>query len=176
MHFINANEIDYEIVVASAGAWKVKVINGAQQSNEKPFLVVTPPPNTGSLTVNLSPSGAVLAGAQWRVDGGSYRNTGDTATGLTPGLHTVSFKAVSGYTTPADKSITITSGANTGDSATYTVITPSTYTLTLNQGGGVIEREQNRVREFCARRHKYRNDGHYDPTAGSGGSRSDLRI
>ncbi len=90
---------------------------------------------TGSLKVTLSPAGAVSAGAQWRVDGGSYRNSGDTATGLTPGSHTVSFKAVAGYTTPADHTVTITGGAIANDSGAYTAITPSTYTLTLNQGG-----------------------------------------
>ena len=132
---VNANAIDYDIIVASAGSWNVKVINGAQQSNLGYFSVVNPPPNTGSLTVNLSPEGAVSAGAQWRVDGSAYRNNGDTATGLAPGSHTVSFKSVSGYTTPADKSVSITSGANTPDSGAYTVITPSTYTLTINQGG-----------------------------------------
>jgi uncharacterized repeat protein (TIGR02543 family) len=139
--FVSSSQLQYNITVQSAvGTWSVTVTNAAQSaSNLKTFLVQTPPPNTGSLTINLSPSGAVSAGAQWRVDGGSYRNTGETATSLTPGSHTVSFKSVSGYTTPADKSVSVTSGANTTDSGTYNVITASTYTLTLNynpaQGG-----------------------------------------
>ena len=140
LYFISANEIDYYVRTDTTAAdWNVKVIDGAQQSNLGYFRVIAPTPNTGSLTVNLSPSGAVSAGAQWRVDSGSYRNNGDTATGLTPGSHAVSFKSVSGYTTPADKSVSITSGANKIDSGSYTVITPNTYTLTLNynpaQGG-----------------------------------------
>jgi hypothetical protein len=76
----------------------------------------------------------VSAGAQWRVDGGSYRNSGDTATGLTPGSHTVSFKAVAGYTRPVDKSVSITSGATATDTGTYTIVAPSTYTLTIDHG------------------------------------------
>ncbi len=135
--FVSASQLQYYITVQSAvGTWSVTVTNAGQAaSNRRTFLVEAPPANTGSLTVNLSPPGAVSAGAQWRVDGGSYRNTSDTATGLTSGSHTVSFKSVSGYTTPTDKSVTIASGANTTDSGTYTITTPSTYTLTLNQGG-----------------------------------------
>jgi hypothetical protein len=135
--FVSSSQLQYNITVQSAvGTWSVTVTNAGQAaSNLKTFLVQTPPPNIGSLTINLSPSGAVSAGAQWRVDGGSYRNTGETATSLTPGSHTVSFKSVSGYTTPADKSVSVTSGANTIDSGTYNVITASTYTLMLNQDG-----------------------------------------
>ena len=137
--YVSANHLQYNINIPTAvGTWSVIVTNAGQPaSNTKTFAAVTPPPNTGSLTVNLSPAGAVSAGAQWRVDGGGYLNSGDTAFGLTPGSHTVSFKAVSGYTTPANKSVSITSGANTTDSGNYTVITPSTYTLTLNGGGDV---------------------------------------
>jgi hypothetical protein len=129
--FVSSSQLQYNITVQSAvGTWSVTVTNAGQAaSNLKTFLVAAPPPNTGSLTVNLFPAGAVSAGAQWRVDGGSYRNDGDTATGLTPGLHTVSFKAVSGYTTPADKSVSITSGANTTDSGTYTLVANCTYSL-----------------------------------------------
>ncbi len=129
--FVSSSQLQYNITVQSAvGTWSVTVTNAGQAaSNIKTFLVQTPPPNTGSLTINLSPSGAGSAGAQWRVDGGSYRNSGDTATGLTPGSHTVSFKAVSGYTTPADKSVSITSGANTTDSGIYTVVANCSYSL-----------------------------------------------
>ena len=131
--YVSANQLNYEIIVAGAtGNWTVKVVNGAQESGLASFTVNTPPPNTGSLTVNLSPAGAVSAGAQWRVDGGAYRNSGDTATGLTPGSHTVSFKPVSGYTTPAERFVSVANGATATDSGTYAVITPSTYTLTLN--------------------------------------------
>ena len=135
--YVSANELDYEIIVAGAtGDWTAKVVNGAQESGLATFTVNTPQPNTGSLTINLSPSGAVSAGAQWRVDGGSYRNTGDTATGLTPGSHTVSFKSVSGYTTPADKSVSITSGVNTTDSGTYSAFTPTVATPSVSPNGG----------------------------------------
>lgn len=129
--FVSSSQLQYNITVQSAvGTWSVTVTNAAQSaSNLKTFLVQTPPPNTGSLTIYLSPSDAVSAGAQWCVDGGNYRNTGETATGLTPGSHTVSFKSVSGYTTPVDKSISVASGANTTDSGAYTAIVNCSYSL-----------------------------------------------
>jgi len=99
------------------------------------FKLTAATPQTGSLTVTLSPAGAVSAGAQWRVDSGTWRNSGDTASGLTTGSHSVSFKATSGYTAPSDHTVTINSGAVTSDTGPYTVVAPNTYTLTLNQGG-----------------------------------------
>jgi hypothetical protein len=133
LRFINANEIDYDIRTDTVAAdWTVKVVNGTQQSNLGYFTVVNAPPNTGSLTVNLSPSGAVSAGAQWRVDGGAYHNSGDALIGLTPGSHIVSFKAVSGYLKPADEAVSVYAGANTTATGSYTAETPSSYKLTVN--------------------------------------------
>jgi len=136
--FVSSSQLQYNITVQSAvGTWSVTVTNAGQAaSNLKTFLVQTPPPNTGSLTINLAPSDAVSAGAQWRVDGGSYRSDGDTATGLTPGSHTVSFKSVSGYTTPADKSVSVSGGANTTDSGSY-VITSSGCSYSLSSSGNL---------------------------------------
>ena len=139
--FVSGNELDYEIIVAAAdGAWTAQVVNGSQQSGQAAFTVAAPPPpSTGSLAVTVQPAGAVSAGAQWQVDSGSYHNSGDTVAGLTPGSHTVSCKAVTGYTAPSSHSATITGGAVTSDTETYSVVAPSTYTLSLNynsaQGG-----------------------------------------
>ena len=107
----------------NAGSYVVRVSNAnGQLYSQSATLTITTTGNVGSLTVDLSPAGAVSAGAQWRVDGGSYYNSGETVTSLTPGSHTVSFKTVTGYTTPADKIVAITSGVNTPDSGTYVVI------------------------------------------------------
>jgi hypothetical protein len=136
LYFISASEIDYNIRTdTNAANWTVRAVNGAQQSNLGYFTVVAPSPTTGSLTVNLSPSGAVSAGAQWRVDGGSFFNSGDVAAVLSPGSHTVSFKTVSGYNTPASQNVSVVANQQTNTTGNYTVVTPSNYTLTLNQGG-----------------------------------------
>jgi hypothetical protein len=133
LNFISANEIDYSIKTDVTQAnWTVQVVNGSQTSNLGYFTVNAPPTApTGSLVVNLSPAGI---GAQWQVNG-TYYDSGDIANPLTPGQYTVSFKPVSGYTTPANQIVTINANAQTTASGTYSVIAPSTYTLTLNQGG-----------------------------------------
>jgi uncharacterized repeat protein (TIGR02543 family) len=136
----SANELDYNISVGTNQAnWSVVVVNGAQTSNLKYFTVNAPTAApTGSLVVNLSPSGATSAGAQWLLNG-SYHNSGDVVTALTPGQYTVSFKSISDYTTPASQIVNITASAQATANATYATIAPSTYTLALNynntQGG-----------------------------------------
>ena len=69
------------------------------------------------------------------MDGTGYNNSGQVVGYITPGQHQITFKAVSGYTTPATQSVTITANTETTLSTAYTPIAPSTYTLTLNQGG-----------------------------------------
>lgn len=140
--YATTTELRYNVTVQSAvGTWRVVVTNAAQNASAPAnFTVVAPPPPTsGSLTVTIDPTSARTAGAQWAVDAGVWRNSGDTATGLTPGTHNISCKAIAGYTAPASHSVTITGGAVTSDTETYTVVTPSTYTLTVNynpeQGG-----------------------------------------
>ena len=137
--FVSANELDYNITTGTNQAnWTVQVVNGAQTSNLGRFTVNSPsapPQQYGSLVVNLSPAGAISAGAQWQVDGTGYNGSGQVVGYLTPGSHTVSFKPISGYTTPGNQAVTINANAQTTASGTYSVIAPSTYTLTLNQGG-----------------------------------------
>lgn len=88
----------------------------------------------GSLTVTLSPSGAVSAGAQWQVDGGSWNASGASVS-LTAGTHTVHFKSVTGYTTPADQSVTISNGVNTQLTGTYTPV--GSLKVTIAPSGAV---------------------------------------
>jgi len=139
LHFINSNHIDYDIKVGTTPAsWNVRVINGSQESNLGYFTVASTQPANGSLIVTLLPVGAVSAGAQWAVDNGTYHNSDETVPGLTPGLHNISFKPIASFSTPSSRPVTINSGSVASDTGVYTVIPPSTYTLTLNQGGGVM--------------------------------------
>jgi uncharacterized repeat protein (TIGR02543 family) len=96
------------------------------------FKPVTITAQTGSLVVNLSPSNI---GGQWQVNG-TYYNSGDLDNPLTPGQYTVSFKPVSGYTTPANQTVTVNASAQTTASATYTAVAATPYTLTLNAASG----------------------------------------
>jgi hypothetical protein len=131
---VTANSLQYYVNVQSAtGTWSVIVTNGGSAaSNPQTFTVYTPPANTGSLVVNLSPSGI---GVQWQVNG-TYHNSGDVVASLTPGQYTVSFKSVSGYTTPASFAVNIAANAQTTTNATYSAVAATTYTLTLNAASG----------------------------------------
>ncbi|MHC4643032.1 MAG: lamin tail domain-containing protein, partial [Planctomycetota bacterium] len=75
---------------------------------------------TGSLQVTISTQAAIDAGAQWRrVDGGAWRDSGYTESGLPIGLYTVDFSEVLGWTKPADEIIQINDGLTTTTSGTY---------------------------------------------------------
>ncbi len=75
----------------------------------------------GSLLVTLSPQGAIDAGAQWRVDGGAWNDSGDTADGLAAGQHTVSYKAVASWDKPSNQTLTIDAKLLVFTSGQYTV-------------------------------------------------------
>src|SRR5208282_4152927 len=92
---VNANELDYNISTGTNQAnWTAQVVNGSQTSNLGHFTVNAPSASTGSLVVNLSPAGAISAGAQWQVDGTGYNSSGQVVGYLTTGSHTVSFKPI----------------------------------------------------------------------------------
>ena len=74
---------------------------------------------TGSLSVTISPAGALSAGAEWQVDGGAWQSSWDAVSGLGVGQHTVQFKAIPGWTTPASRPVTITNGQTTPATGTY---------------------------------------------------------
>ena len=75
---------------------------------------------TGTLAVTLQPAGAITAGAQWQVDGGAWKDSGATATGLTPGVHAIAFKDVTGWTTPASQTATVSASQTATAIGTYT--------------------------------------------------------
>jgi len=74
----------------------------------------------GALRINLTPDEAADAGAQWRVDGGAWRGSGELASGLAAGTHTASFSTVSGWTNPGPLSVTIVNAQTTTASGVYT--------------------------------------------------------
>ena len=76
-------------------------------------------PTTGSLLVTINPAAAVNAGAQWQVDGGAFQNSGVIVSNLSPGDHTISFKPISGWTTPTNQIMPVTAGTTNSTSGTY---------------------------------------------------------
>ena len=79
----------------------------------------------GNLKVNILPSAAVSAGAQWRVDGGSWRNSSYTQSGLSVGSHTIEYKTISDWTKPGNESVSISKNSTTTESGTYSQDTGS---------------------------------------------------
>ncbi|MEI7880640.1 MAG: LamG-like jellyroll fold domain-containing protein [bacterium] len=77
---------------------------------------IIPPP---SLRILLQPDDALVAGAQWSLDGGAWQNSGDTAQGLTPGTHTVMYKSLVGWTKPPSETLLLTNGVATTFTRAY---------------------------------------------------------
>ena len=74
---------------------------------------------TGSLQVIIYPQAAVDAGAKWRVDAGSWRNSGETVSGLSVGLHAVEYNSVEGWIKPPNQQVQISQSLPTTTSGTY---------------------------------------------------------
>ena len=77
------------------------------------------PAPTGAVQVTLTPSGALTAGAEWQLDGGPLQTSGTTLASLVPGLHTLAFANVAGFTTPALQTIAVTAHQTNQLAANY---------------------------------------------------------
>lgn len=93
--------------------------------------------STGSLTVNLQPQEAATAGAQWRVDGGTWQTSGVTVSGLAPGDHTVTFSDVVGWIRPADMQVSVAVNQTSNATGTYTAV-PGSLTVELQPQEAVV--------------------------------------
>ncbi|HUT23706.1 MAG TPA: hypothetical protein VM492_05140, partial [Sumerlaeia bacterium] len=74
---------------------------------------------TASLRVIIAPQEAIDAGAQWRVDGGAWLDSGETTTGLSTHRAEVAFSDVAGWRTPDPAQIWVLSGIDRATTATY---------------------------------------------------------
>jgi hypothetical protein len=101
----------------------------------------------GNLTVTLTPTQAVSAGAQWRVDSGTWRNSGATVKNLTNAVHTVDYKTVAGWVAPAPATVTLTNNVTTTVTGTY--VLPASLAVTLNPSTG----------QWCVDGGAWRNSG-----------------
>ncbi len=103
-------------------------------------VVVTPPSyvcETGGLRVTLGPAAAVTAGAQWRLDGGSWRNSGETVSNLAPGDHQVEFKDITGWDKPVDQTVTTQSGGVISTATGAYVAWTGSLQVTISPAGAV---------------------------------------
>ncbi len=79
-------------------------------------------PREGALSVTIVPQGAVDAGAQWRVDGGPWQQSGVILPGVGVGQHTVEFKQLSNWTRPANQTVTIVEFQTATTSGSYALL------------------------------------------------------
>lgn len=76
----------------------------------------------GTLTVTITPAGAVTAGAKWRLSGEeAYRESG-TSVAVAPGTVTLEYAAAAGYNIPAVLTATVVSTETTSVAAVYTAV------------------------------------------------------
>jgi hypothetical protein len=73
----------------------------------------------GSVSVTITPQGAITAGAQWNMDNGTWQNSGVTVPNVLVGQHAISFKDVVGWGKPAGQSVTVQKGQTAQGSGVY---------------------------------------------------------
>jgi parallel beta-helix repeat protein len=89
----------------------------------------------GAVSVTINPQAARDAGAQWQVDGGAWRNSGQTVSGLATGSHTVTFSAVANWSMPPAQAVTVEAGSVATAAGTYTQQVDGTLQVTINPTG-----------------------------------------
>ncbi|MBN1804372.1 MAG: CotH kinase family protein [Sedimentisphaerales bacterium] len=74
---------------------------------------------TGTLRIIISPSQAIADGAQWRLDGGTWQDSGDSLKKLIPGIHTLEFNIIDSWIRPSIKSVQVNKNRIITDVGTY---------------------------------------------------------
>ena len=100
------------VIYGDMAADKTVMVTTAQTSIND-YIEIFTKSAAGSLTVTISPAGAVSAGAMWSVDGGAWQASGATVSNLSVGMHTASFSGIQGWTTPTSQVFNISNGQTT---------------------------------------------------------------
>lgn len=95
----------------------------------------------GALIVNLEPAAAIASGAQFRLDGGSFVDSGTIITNLAPGLHSLDFSTISGWSAPTNEVVTVGEASTTSLTRTYSqaVIVPVKLVVNDFDGDGASD-------------------------------------
>lgn len=84
----------------------------------------------GAIIVTITPAGATNSGAQWQLDGGVFQNSGSVISNVAPGIHSVSYLSVFGWSAPSTQTVTVVAGQTTNVSGVYLV--PGSLQVTIN--------------------------------------------
>jgi uncharacterized repeat protein (TIGR03803 family) len=95
-------------------------------------------PLSGLLQVFLEPGAAAADGAQWQVDDGVLQNSGATVSSVSVGSHPVTFTTITGWTTPANQTVTISAGQTMTVTGTYVSATGGGCTFTLSKTSVIL--------------------------------------
>jgi hypothetical protein len=111
----------------SPGNYRIKIFTfspyGATSDVSDNSFKIGEATQAGSLTVNIEPKEASIAGAQFSVDGGSWNCGGTTIENLIIGNHSISFSSVSGWISPIEQLVYVSANNTISVSATYTKTT-----------------------------------------------------
>jgi hypothetical protein len=97
---------------------------------------------TGSIMITLQPAGAIQAGAQWRVDGGPWQNSGSTLPNVTAGSRNIEYKEIPGWTRPGTENVVVNTGQTTSLVKNYTQQPGSLQVTIIGSGGDFTGRWQ----------------------------------
>jgi len=81
----------------------------------------------------------------WNVDNGAWNASGATVSSLSVGSHTVNFKSIPGWNTPASQTVVISYGLAKTASGTYVLAPPTVESFLINNGAGTTRAEQLRL-------------------------------
>lgn len=95
--------------------WRHAAVLNGNVAFVEPDGVLGPP----SLRVLLSPADAVLAGAQWSLNGGAWQNSGTTLFDLPAGIHSILYRTLSGWTAPGEEVVALSNGVATVVNRSY---------------------------------------------------------
>lgn len=128
----------HEVAFKSVAGWAkpatrtVAILEDALSETKGTYKV-----KTGSLQATISPPKAVTAGAQWRVDGGDWNDSGAVVPGLPVGTHTIQFKLTVGWTKPNEQTVTVLANQTGQAEGAYVRTATGTLRVTITPPGAV---------------------------------------
>jgi len=87
----------------------------------------------GELNMTLLPTNAVINGAEWQVDGGTWQTNGAIVENLSEGNHVISYKSIPGWRTPADQIMFVDTNFINSTNGSYDLPLPGVQQQTLFQ-------------------------------------------
>ncbi|MHC4744769.1 MAG: chitobiase/beta-hexosaminidase C-terminal domain-containing protein, partial [Planctomycetota bacterium] len=113
---VGSHTVDYKDISGwnKPGSEVVQINDGALTTTTGSYVE-----QKGSIKVDISPAAAVTAGAQWRLDGGDWQNSGTTLSDLPVGGYTLEFKDITGWDKPENETVQINDGALTPVARSY---------------------------------------------------------